>query len=109
MSKQELQHEIQDGIVFWGYEQDGTLEGVMGVQQVKDVTLIRHAYVRSGNQKRGIGTQLLLHLLGTATRPVLIDTWADAAWAIVFYYKHGFQTVSHEEKELLLRLHCKIQ
>src|SRR3954469_19463916 len=62
MSKQELQHEIQDGIVFWGYEQDGTLEGVMGVQQVKDVTLIRHAYVRSGNQKRGVGTQLLLHL-----------------------------------------------
>ena len=108
MSKEELQHEIEAGVVFSGYEDTGALEGVMGIQHVQDVTLIRHAYVRSGNQKRGIGTQLLLHLLNTATRPVLIGTWADAAWAIGFYEKHGFQTVTHEEKERLLRRYWKI-
>ena len=108
MSKEELENEIRDGVVFWGLDEAGTLEGVMGIQSVQDVTLIRHAYVRSGNQKRGVGTQLLLHLLAQATTPVLIGTWTDAVWAIRFYEKHGFQTVSHQEKERLLRRYWKI-
>ena len=61
MSRKQLQHEIDEGVVFWGYEETGTLAGVMGLQQVRDVTLIRHAYVRAVSQKRGIGTHLLCH------------------------------------------------
>ena len=75
----------------------------MGLQQVRDVTLIRHAYVRTGSQKRGIGTHLLSHLRELATGPVLIGTWADAAWAIRFYEKYGFQMVCTHEKDRLLR------
>lgn len=103
MSAEELRHQIRDGVEFWGYEEiDGTLAGVMGIQHVQDVTLIRHAYVQSGQQKRGIGGLLLAQLREMTDRPVLIGTWADAAWAIRFYQKHGFQLVSPEEKNLLL-------
>ena len=108
MSKEKLRHEIEDGIVFWGYEEEGVLLGVMGIQPVQDVTLIRHAYVRTGNQKKGIGAQLLAHLREMATRPVLIGTWADAVWAIRFYEKNGFEMVSTEEKERLLRKYWSI-
>jgi GNAT superfamily N-acetyltransferase len=105
MSRQELQHEIDEGVVFWGYEDEetGELTGVMGLQQVRDVTLIRHAYVRTGSQKRGIGTHLLSHLRDLAKGPVLIGTWADAAWAIRFYEKHGFQMVDEQQKDRLLK------
>jgi GNAT superfamily N-acetyltransferase len=89
--------------VFWGYEETGTLIGVMGLQPVRDVTLIRHAYVRTSSQKRGIGTHLLSHLRELATGPVLIGTWADAAWAIRFYEKYGFRLVGAQEKDRLLR------
>src|SRR5438445_6879385 len=82
MSKEKLQHEIDEGVVFLGYEESATLVGVMGIQQVQDVTLIRHAYVRTGSQKRGIGAQLLVHLREMARGPGLIGTWADAVWAI---------------------------
>ena len=102
MSKSELQHEINDGVEFWGFAETGVLAGVMGIQPVADVTLIRHAYVRSDRQKLGIGGRLLSHLLGLAKRPVLIGTWADAKWAIRFYEKHGFQVVGHEQKTFLL-------
>jgi N-acetylglutamate synthase-like GNAT family acetyltransferase len=102
MSRKELQHEIDEGVVFWGYKEAGTLAGVMGLQQVRDVTLIRHAYVRTDSQKRGIGTQLLSHLRHLAKGPVLIGTWADALWAIRFYERHGFQMVSKQEKDQLL-------
>ena len=108
MSKEKLRHEIEDGIVFWGYEEEGVLLGVMGIQPVQDVTLIRHAYVCTGNQKKGIGAQLLAHLREMATRPVLIGTWADAVWAIRFYEKNGFEMVSTEEKERLLRKYWSI-
>src|SRR5580704_17981066 len=77
MSRKELQHEIEGGVVFWGYEEAGTLAGVMGIQQVQDVTLIRHAYVRTSGQKRGIGGHLLSHLRELTKGPVLIGTWAD--------------------------------
>src|SRR5258707_6029789 len=103
MSKKELQHELEEGVVFWGYEDAGTLAGVMGLQQVQDVTLIRHAYVLSSHQKRGIGAHLLSHLRELAGGAVLIGTWADAVWAIRFYERHGFQLVDFEEKDKLLQ------
>jgi GNAT superfamily N-acetyltransferase len=108
MSKETLQHEIDDGVVFWGYEDAEILVGVMGIQDVGEATLIRHAYVRTTHQSRGIGGQLLSHLRQLAKRPVLIGTWADAKWAIAFYQKHGFRVVSPAEKERLLPKYWKI-
>jgi len=110
MSREELQHELDAGVVFWGYDEGeaGGLLGVMGLQQVSDVTLIRHAYVRGSSQKHGIGGQLLSHLRTMTERPILIGTWADATWAIRFYEKHGFRIVSPEEKEFLLRKYWTI-
>jgi GNAT superfamily N-acetyltransferase len=108
MSREEMQGEISDGVVFWGFEDGGELVGVMGIQEVQDVTLIRHAYVRSRWQKRGIGAQLLSHLRGLTNDPILIGTWADAAWAIRFYQKHGFRLVDLEEKDRLLKEYWKI-
>ena len=108
MSAKQLQHEIDEGVVFWGYEDNGTLSGVMGIQQVRDATLIRHAYVLTASQKQGIGAHLLSHLRELANGPVLIGTWADAAWAIRFYQKYGFQIVSASEKEQLLRKYWSI-
>ena len=108
MSKDGLRHEIDDGVVFWGYEEDGELVGVMGIQHVQDVTLIRHAYVRAARWNQGIGSKLLNHLRKQATRPILIGTWADAVWAIRFYEKHGFRQVTQEEKNRLLRKYWSI-
>jgi GNAT superfamily N-acetyltransferase len=108
MSREKLQHEIDQGVVFWGYEESGWLAGVMGIQQVQDVTLIRHAYVRTGSQKRGIGAGLLSHLREMATGPVLIGTWVDAVWAIRFYERHGFRMVGPEEKDRLLKKYWTI-
>ena len=108
MSREHLQHEIGAGVEFWGCEIGGELAGIMGVQAVQDVTLIRHAYVRGSSQKQGIGARLLEHLRTLTDRPVLIGTWADAAWAIRFYEKHGFRRVSPEEKERLLRRYWSI-
>lgn len=108
MSREKLQHEIDEGVVFWGYQEAGKLAGVMGIQPVQDVTLIRHAYVRTTSQKKGIGAKLLLHLLDLADGPVLIGTWADAVWAIRFYQKHGFQVVSHQLKNRLLKKYWNI-
>jgi N-acetylglutamate synthase-like GNAT family acetyltransferase len=108
MSRSELQHELDAGVAFWAYEEDGMLLGVMGLQQVSDVALIRHAYVRSSCQKRGIGSHLLSHLRSATELPLLIGTWADAAWAIRFYEKHGFHIVSRDEKERLLRKYWTI-
>jgi GNAT superfamily N-acetyltransferase len=103
MSREKLQHEIEEGVVFWGYEETGTLVGVMGLQKVQGVTLIRHAYVRTASQGRGIGAHLLSHLRELAKGPVLIGTWADAIWAIRFYERHGFRIVGRQEKDRLLK------
>ncbi|MDO7785753.1 GNAT family N-acetyltransferase [Desulforamulus aquiferis] len=108
MSSQELQHEIDEGVIFWGYEVVGQLIGVMGIQNVKDVTLIRHAYVRTINRGQGIGGQMLAFLTQQTTRPILIGTWADATWAISFYQKHGFQLVSSEEKKRFLNKYWSV-
>jgi N-acetylglutamate synthase-like GNAT family acetyltransferase len=108
MSRQELQHEISDGVQFWGYQADDALIAVMGLQQVQDVTLIRHAYVRATSQHQGIGGELLSYLLARVEGPVLIGTWADATWAIRFYQRHGFRVVAMLEKTLLLRKYWSI-
>ena len=108
MSREELRHEIDEGVVFWGYEEDGKLKGVMGIQDVQDVTLIRHAYVRTAERNKGIGSKLMSHLRQMTDRPILIGTWADAVWAIRFYEKHGFRLVSTEEKNCLLKKYWRI-
>jgi N-acetylglutamate synthase-like GNAT family acetyltransferase len=108
MPKEELHHEINDGVIFWGYEEDGKLIGVMGIQDMQDVTLIRHAYVRTNMRNKGTGSKLLAHLRVLTDRQILIGTWADAVWAIRFYEKHGFRKVSKAEKERLLRKYWTI-
>ena len=108
MPEAELRHEIDDGVVFWGYKEGQEVVGVMGIQHVQDVTLIRHAYVRTSHQNQGIGGKLLSALRQQTTRPTLVGTWADAVWAIRFYEKHGFQHVSPEEKDRLLREYWSI-
>jgi GNAT superfamily N-acetyltransferase len=108
MSQEELQRQIDEGVTFWGYADDGQLLGVMGIQKAADVTLIRHAYVRSGYQKRGIGGALLTQLRGLTTDPVLIGTWRDALWAIRFYERHGFALVTDREKDQLLRTYWNV-
>jgi len=80
----------------------------MGVQDVADVTLIRHAYVRTAKRRRGIGAKLLSHLRALAEKPILIGTWKAATWAIHFYEKHGFRVVPEEEKTRLLRKYWTI-
>jgi N-acetylglutamate synthase-like GNAT family acetyltransferase len=108
MSESELRHELEEGVVFWGYEDNGQLIGVMGLQNVQDVTLLRHAYVRTSMRNKGTGGRLLSFLTGEASRPILIGTWADAVWAIGFYEKHGFQLVDREEKNRLLKKYWSI-
>ena len=108
MSLEELRKEIEDGIVFFGLERDGHLLGVMGIQDKRDVTLIRHAYVWRRAQKAGIGKKLLQHLEHLTDKPILIGTWAAASWAISFYEKNGYAQVSVENKNRLLRKYWSI-
>jgi GNAT superfamily N-acetyltransferase len=108
MPREELRHEIDAGIVFWGYEEGGELVGVMGMQDVQDVTLFRHAYVRTAMRNRGVGGKLLAFLYDQTNRPVLIGTWAAADWAIRLYEKHGFRLVTADEKDRLLRKYWPI-
>ena len=108
MTEKELRNQINDGVQFWGFREDEEIIGVMGIQLKKDVTLIRHAYVRTVQRNKGIGSNLLNHLLAKATTPVLIGTWSDAKWAIEFYKKHGFRQLPAEEKNNLLRKYWAI-
>ena len=108
MPEGELRREIAAGVRFWGCEDDHRLSGVMGIQPVRDVDLIRHAYVRPGVQRRGIGAALLAHLRGLSTRPMLVGTWAAADWAIAFYRRHGFELVSPARRTELLRTYWNI-
>ncbi|MFQ5540348.1 MAG: GNAT family N-acetyltransferase [Candidatus Binatia bacterium] len=108
MSRDELRLEINSGVEFWGFEEDGNLVGVMGIQHVQDATLIRHAYVHSVKQNRGIGGRLLSSLRQQTTQPILVGTWSDAVWAIRFYKRHGFRLVSQEEKDRLLRKYWSV-
>ena len=108
MSLEELEHEIGDGVLFWGLEADRELVGVMGIQDKGDVNLIRHSYVRTRARKQGIGTQLLRHLESIDGKPILIGTWAGASWAIAFYQKNGYRVVTEAEKNRLLRKYWNI-
>lgn len=108
MSAQELDGEIAAGVEFWGGEEEGELVGVMGVQRVRDVHLIRHAYVRPARQGGGIGATLLRALLERVDGTVLVGTWATATWAIRFYERNGFELVTPEEKDRLLREYWSI-
>jgi N-acetylglutamate synthase-like GNAT family acetyltransferase len=108
MSRPELRVQIDQGVEFWGFESDGSLVGVMGLQRLSDVTLMRHAYVRSTYQGQGIGGRLLTHLRSLTADPILIGTWAEANWAIGFYEKHGFRLLEESEKNRLLRTYWTI-
>jgi GNAT superfamily N-acetyltransferase len=108
MSTAELRHEIESGVAFWGVYEGAEIIGVMGIQDVLDVTLIRHAYVQTGRRNQGIGGQLLAHHYRQSDRPVLVGTWAAAVWAIRFYEKHGFRLVSPAEKDRLLKKYWSI-
>jgi GNAT superfamily N-acetyltransferase len=108
MSRAALESEIAAGVNFWGWDERGELIGVMGVQQVRDATLIRHAYVRTRHQGRGIGGALLKSLKEQVTGPLLIGTWSAAEWAIRFYQGHGFRLVPAEEKNRLLSTYWTI-
>jgi N-acetylglutamate synthase-like GNAT family acetyltransferase len=108
MSKDELKKQIEDGVEFWKFVEDKKIKGIMGIQDKIDVTLIRHAYVRTNERKQGIGSKLIKHLSSFTTTPVLIGTWAAAKWAIEFYQKHGFRLMPEEEKNRLLRKYWTI-
>ena len=108
MPHAELESEIADGVEFWGAEEDGRLLGVMGIQDRGEVALVRHAYVAPDAQRRGVGRSLLRHVQDLAHKPVLVGTWAAAAWAIAFYRRNGFALVPEARKVALLRKYWSI-
>src|SRR5437016_9516747 len=108
MSGHGLDNEIAAGVVFWGYEADKGLTGVMGLQSVRDVDLIRHAYVLPGAQRRGVGGALLGHMRQLSPRRILVGTWEAADWAIRFYRRHGFELVAPARKIVLLKTYWNI-
>ena len=100
MPKEELRREMKS-MTFFGWQEEGELVGVMGSQPVKDVTLIRHAYVLPDYQRKGIGTILLNHMKQmTKTKCLFVGTWADASWAIEFYQEHGFKLMPNKDELL---------
>jgi len=108
MPLEELQHEISRGVRFWGYDLGGGLVGVMGLQEIEDVALIRHAYVRTQYRNQGIGGRLLAEVRRHTERRLLVGTWAAARWAVLFYEKHGFRPVPQPAREELLRRYWTI-
>jgi N-acetylglutamate synthase-like GNAT family acetyltransferase len=108
MPLDELQSELADGVAFWGFEREGSLVGVMGIQDKGDVALVRHAYVRTNVRRGGIGAALLSHLETLTRKDILIGTWAAATWAIAFYRKNGYALVNEEQKNRLLRRYWSI-
>lgn len=108
MAAGELEREIDQGVVFWGYEVDDALIGAMGIQAAGEVDLIRHAYVLPASQRAGVGRELLAHLRLLSTRRMLVGTWAAAEWAIRFYRRNGFEQVSPECKTVLLQTYWTI-
>lgn len=108
MPRKELQEEIDDKVVFYGYMIGSEMIGLMGIQDKGTVTLMRHAYVRTHRHRQGIGSQLLVYLQQRTTKPILIGTWADAGWAIRFYEKHGYRRVTAAEKDRLLKTYWSI-
>jgi N-acetylglutamate synthase-like GNAT family acetyltransferase len=103
MTKEELKVQIEDGVSFSCYVDNNEIIGVMGIQDKTDVELIRHAYVRTKQRNKGIGTLLLRELIKNSTKPILVGTWKAASWAISFYKKNDFSLVDEEEKNRLLK------
>ena len=108
MHHDELDREIAAGVAFWGHEENGRLTGVMGFQPVRDVELVRHAYILPGSQRRGIGGALLAQLRRLSSRRMLVGTWEAADWAIRFYRRHGFELVTPADKAVLLKTYWNI-
>lgn len=108
MTREALRSELEEGVRFSCFVEDGEIVGVMGIQDRGDVELIRHAYVRTARRKKGVGSLLLQELTRAAKKPILIGTWKAADWAIRFYRKHGFRQVGEEEKNRLLRRYWAI-
>lgn len=108
MSAAALASEIASGVMFWGWEENGELAGVMGLQLVKNQPLIRHAYVLPSMQGKGFGSRLLKFLIARYDGPILVGTWADAAWAIGFYQRHGFVMTTRAETDALLRTYWTV-
>ena len=108
MPGDEFERERAAGVVFWGYEDRGRLTGIMGLQEVRDVNLIRHAYVVPAKQRDGIGGKLVAYLLEMSTKPMLVGTWAAATRAIRFYERHGFALVSPQRKTALVKSYWTI-
>ncbi len=110
MSAAELRREIAAEVRFHGFAADeaGPLLGIMGLQELGDVVLVRHAYVRTAAQRQGVGGALLEHIQNLASKPLLIGTWAAAVWAVRFYERHGFRLVDEAEKTRLLKTYWSI-
>jgi GNAT superfamily N-acetyltransferase len=108
MPLDELDAEIAAGVAFWGYEAGGELVGIMGIQPVRDVHLIRHAYVAPDRQRGGVGGALLERLIADTPGRILVGTWAAATWAIDFYRRNGFKQVSPRQKDELLKTYWDI-
>ncbi len=109
MPPEELKEEIQSGVQFYGNIKNGVLVAVMGIQLANDVTLIRHAYTMTSQQRKGLGEQLLNYLIPLAATPqILVGTWKTAPWATKFYKKHEFALISREETNKLLRKYWRI-
>jgi len=106
MPRDELEREMKR-MTFFGWEVNGELIGIIGFEPIKDVTLIRHAYILPRWQRQGIGSKLLGYLRGLVTTSrLLVGTWADAHWAIDFYKKHGFRLLP--DKDELLKTYWDI-
>ena len=108
MSREQFRLELGSGVEFWGYEENDALRGVMGIQRVADVVLIRHTYTRTEYQGQGIGGGLLQFLLGKTRRPVLVGTWAGVTRAIAFYHRHGFALMPGAVKDGLLKKYWQV-
>ena len=108
MTKDDLQGQLADGVRFFCYVDNNQVIGVMGIQNKMEVVLIRHAYVRTNQRNKGIGTMLLQELIRDEKKPILIGTWKAANWAIRFYEKNGFRLVDEVEKNRLLKRYWAI-
>jgi len=109
MTKDDLQGQLADGVRFFCYVDNNQVIGVMGIQNKMEVVLIRHAYVRTNQRNKGIGTMLLQELIRDEKKPILIGTWKAANWAIRFYEKNGFRLVDEVEKNRLLKRYWAIR
>ena len=109
MQEKELLNEFDSGVRMFGYEKDNNLVGVMGIQEVENVTLIRHAYTLPDFQRVGIGKSLLWHLFKiNKSYRLYVGTWRDATWAIKFYVKYGFVVHKRKETVQLLKKYWKV-